>query len=320
MPSPRSLPLSAQDCAISARIWSPSISSPFSSAISSRSASPSSAMPRCAPCSTTWAQRYSGTVEPQPRLMLKPSGDTPTGTTVAPSSHSTVGRDAIGRAMRAIDDDLQVVEPQAAREAGLRRLDIAAGGVVQARGAAERAGRGEAMADVGSPSAPRSRARSRRSSLKPSGPNSLMPLSSNGLCEAEIITPRSARRLRVSMAIGRRRQRADQRHVHAGADEAGGERRLDHVAGQPRVLADHHAMAMAAAGEQQPGGLAEPERGLGGHRIGVRGAADAVGAEQASRRASSMLRSVFEVCYLVVGMLPACRATEIAKHFAQFTR
>ena len=38
-------------------------------------------------------------------------------------------------------------------------------------------------------------------SLNPSGPNSLMPLSSNLLCEAEIITPRSARRLRVSMAI-----------------------------------------------------------------------------------------------------------------------
>ena len=37
-------------------------------------------------------------------------------------------------------------------------------------------------------------------SLKPSGPNSLMPLSSNGLCEAEIITPRSARIERVSIA------------------------------------------------------------------------------------------------------------------------
>ena len=37
--------------------------------------------------------------------------------------------------------------------------------------------------------------------LKPSGPNSLMPLSSNELCDAEIMTPISARRLRVSMAI-----------------------------------------------------------------------------------------------------------------------
>ena len=38
-------------------------------------------------------------------------------------------------------------------------------------------------------------------SLNPSGPNSLMPLSSNGLWDAEIITPRSARMDRVSMAV-----------------------------------------------------------------------------------------------------------------------
>ncbi len=37
-------------------------------------------------------------------------------------------------------------------------------------------------------------------SLYPSGPKSLMPLSSKGLCEAEITTPRSARIERVSMA------------------------------------------------------------------------------------------------------------------------
>ena len=43
--------------------------------------------------------------------------------------------------------------------------------------------------------------RSRSSdSLKPSGPNSLMPLSSNGLCEADIITPMSQRSELVSIA------------------------------------------------------------------------------------------------------------------------
>ena len=35
--------------------------------------------------------------------------------------------------------------------------------------------------------------------MKPSGPKNLMPLSSKGLCEAEIITPRSARIERASM-------------------------------------------------------------------------------------------------------------------------
>ena len=37
-------------------------------------------------------------------------------------------------------------------------------------------------------------------SLNPSGPKSLMPLSSKRLCEAEIITPRSQRIERVSIA------------------------------------------------------------------------------------------------------------------------
>ena len=36
-------------------------------------------------------------------------------------------------------------------------------------------------------------------SLKPSGPKILMPLSAKGLCEAEIMMPRSARMERVSI-------------------------------------------------------------------------------------------------------------------------
>ena len=105
--------------------------------------------------------------------------------------------------------------------------------------------------------------------LEPVGAEQLDAVVLVGLCEAEIITPRSARRLRVSMAI-----------AGVGNGPTSGtsmpdavnprERRLDHVAGQPRVLADHHAMAMAAAEEQQAGRLAQPQRHLGGHRIGVR--------------------------------------------------
>ena len=59
--------------------------------------------------------------------------------------------------------------------------------------------RGKPRREIGSISASISRSTSSES-LKPSGPNSLMPLSSYGLCEAEIITPRSARIERVSMA------------------------------------------------------------------------------------------------------------------------
>jgi hypothetical protein len=48
-----------------------------------------------------------------------------------------------------------------------------------------------------------------------------MPLSSKGLCEAEIITPRSARMERVSMATAGVGIGPEQQHVHADRGEAG---------------------------------------------------------------------------------------------------
>ncbi len=227
------------------------------------------------------AHRKSGTVEPQPRLMLNPSGDTPTGTTVAPSSHSTVGRDPVGGAVGAVDHDA-AAHPAAAR-AGRSPWPPRCSGrrVVEPRRAAQHRRLGEVGPTDPRPSAPRSRLSASSDSLKPSGPNSLMPLSSNGLCEAEIITPRSARRLRVSIATAGVGSGPTRVTSMPAPMKPGGQRRLDHVARQSRVLADHHPMAMGAAGEHQPGGLAEPQRGLGGHRVGVGRAADAVGAEQA---------------------------------------
>ena len=47
---------------------------------------------------------------------------------------------------------------------------------------------------------------------------------------------------------GGRRQRPGEHHVHAGAEEAGGQRLLDHVAGEAGILADEHLVAVAAAG------------------------------------------------------------------------
>ena len=45
----------------------------------------------CAPCATTASAAVPGAVEPHFSLMLVPLGDTPTGITSAPSSHSTSG-------------------------------------------------------------------------------------------------------------------------------------------------------------------------------------------------------------------------------------
>ena len=78
---------------------------------------------------------------------------------------------------------------------------------------------------------------------------------------------------------GRRRHRTELEHIHAHGGEAGDERGLDHVAREPRILADHHAMAIRAIGEQLAGGHPHFEGHLGGHGMGVRAATDAIRAK-----------------------------------------
>ena len=60
----------------------------------------------------------------------------------------------------------------------------------------------------------------------------------------------------------RRRHRAEQQHIHADRGEARHHGVFDHVAGQPRVLADDDAMAMIAALKYQAGRLPHLEREL----------------------------------------------------------
>ena len=70
---------------------SPSTICPFSSMTITRSASPSRAIPICAPRRTTSARALSGCSAPQSRLMLTPLGFTPMAWTLAPSSWKTSG-------------------------------------------------------------------------------------------------------------------------------------------------------------------------------------------------------------------------------------
>ena len=101
-----------------------------------------------------------------------------------------------------------------------------------------------------------------------------MPLSSKGLCDAEIITPRSQR---IDRASGSGNG-AEQQHVGADRGEARDEGVFDHVARQARVLADDDAMAMIAATKGEAGRLADLHRHLA-RDLGVGPAANAVGAE-----------------------------------------
>ncbi len=83
----------------------------------------------------------------------------------------------------------------------------------------------------------------------------------------------------------RRRDRAEQEHVHAGGAEARHHRVLDHVPGQAGVLAEHDAVAVVAALEAEAGGHADLHRHLGRHRKLVGLAPDPVSAEIASSHA-----------------------------------
>ena len=87
--------------------------------------------------SRTLRQSASGAVEPHSRLMLKPSGSTPIEITSAPSSQSALGRDPVGGAVGAIDDDAQAFERKVARQRALGEFDVAVVHAVDALGAAE---------------------------------------------------------------------------------------------------------------------------------------------------------------------------------------
>ena len=125
-----SLPASLRATARMAMIWSPSTTLPSWSTARQRSASPSWAMPRSAPCSST--ARLSGPrwVDPTPSLMLRPSGSAPMTVTSAPASLKTCGREAARRAVGAVEHDLQAV--QAVRERAEQVDDVAVLGVGEA--------------------------------------------------------------------------------------------------------------------------------------------------------------------------------------------
>ena len=116
-------------------IWSPSATAPVSSSKITRSASPSRQMPTSAPVSRIFRRRRLGRGRAHgPALMLNPSGETPMATTSAPSSQSHLGRRAVGRAVGAVDHDLEPLQRQTLGKGALDPLDIAEAAVVDAPG------------------------------------------------------------------------------------------------------------------------------------------------------------------------------------------
>ena len=79
---------------------------------------------------------------------------------------------------------------------------------------------------------------------------------------------------------GRRRQRTEQKHVHADGSEAGHQRRFDHVAGEAGIFSDHHTMPVLATGEGTPGRHTGLQGDFRSHRKTIRKPPDSVGAKQ----------------------------------------
>ncbi len=77
-------------------------------------------------------------------------------------------------------------------------------------------------------------------------------------------------------------QRPHEQHVDAHRADARGHGRLEHVAREPRVLADQDLVPVRRALAHVRERPAEPQRRLRGHRLDVRDAPHAVGAEEAS--------------------------------------
>ena len=212
--------------------------------------------------------------------MLKPSGAIPRRDHVRTQFPKHGRGNPVRRAVCAIDDDLQSVQASTARKARLGCFDVPPGGVVKSRRATKRLG-------------------CRQSVCKPAVHQALdfqlglvgelgaigseqldavvlVRIVGSRDHHAEIGTQRSGEH-----GDRRRRDRPEKGHVHAGTDQAGGQRRFDHVTGQPRVLADHRSTAMIVTGEPQAGGLPKAQCHACRHWVAVGLAADTVGAEQA---------------------------------------
>ena len=167
----------------------------------------------------------------------------------------------VGRAVGAIDHHAQAVEAEMARQRALGEFDVAVMDAVDAAGAPETGALRQFLVEafveqlldlhldvVGEFEALRA---------EQLDAVVLEQIMRSGNHHAEIGAHRFGQHRHR-----RRRDRAEQQHVHADRGEAGHHRVFDHVAGKPRVLADHDAVAMLAALKHQSGRLPDLERQL----------------------------------------------------------
>ncbi|CAM3469245.1 hypothetical protein PANO111632_19700 [Paracoccus nototheniae] len=188
-----------------------------------------------------------------------------------------VGADPVGCAMRRIDDHAQPVQPQPARKGALGKLDIAFARAVDAAGVADLGGRGQ-IAVMVHPGLDRGLVGIRQ--LIAVGAKELDPVIPMRIVRGRDHHPQIGAQRPGQHADGGGGQRAGQDHVHPRRGEPRHQRTFDHIARQPRVLADHHGARAARADQMAPGGPAKPHHHLGQDGPGIGAPAHPVGSEQ----------------------------------------
>ena len=188
-------------------------------------------------------------------------------------------REQVGRAVTAIHDDLHPRQIACA-DALLGVFDVAAPGVVDAGRLADlvRAHPGDLPL---AQDLPLDRQLQLVGQLVAIGPEDLEPIILIRVVRSRQHDAGAATHRLRQVRHARRRHRADEEDVHAARDESAGQRGLEHVAGDARVLADDDAVVVGAIGFQDPRDrLAGTQRDFRGDRVFVRFPANTVRAEE----------------------------------------
>ena len=276
---PASRPRPARSVANRASSSSPVVAAPVWSTATSRSASPSRARPTSAPLATTSAASDSGWVEPQPSLMLVPSGSYGDGVARRrPGARRTSGATAEAAPLAQSTTTRMPVEVaplEHLRPGGRCSRRRASGSADSRPDAVAGGGRGRGPSAARTRSSSSSTAASVASgSLSPPAAKSLTPLSAKGLCEAEMTAAGTAA-LRPSArpppGVGRTpRSTTSAPSLASPADRAawssGPERRVSRPTRKD-------------AGREGPGRGPPQGQDQLGAELGVGDSADAVGAE-----------------------------------------
>ena len=272
-----------------ARGWpgsrSPSTSAPDASTARQRSASPSCAMPRSAPCSRTARRTQVEVRGADPVVDVQPVRLGRDGDDLGAGPPVDLGRDRRRRAVRAVDDHAQPVER--AGRGDEQVIGVAGVGVVgQVADPADRRAGGARRPATSTPFL--DRVLDGVGQLVPSGGEQLDAVVRHrvvrrGDHHAEVGVERAHQ-----VRDGGRGQHADAERVGARSGEPGDDRGLQHLAAGPRIAADDGDRAVRRGprlGQDVRGArVGERHRELRGEHLAVGEAAHAVGTEQTPAR------------------------------------